>query len=172
MLMSHGRIASVHFRNGTTVNVAKIEGSRAYKAAVRDAIDVSRVGAYGGDDTAPQDHSHENSIAPIPQAVLGTRALRDHLPPWLGDKLATPDATQAAFQAMLHILRAAMESYLDINIHKASIALPFSDQRFHQMTHLGSIRRFGSAAAISFSTANRYLSVPYPKRQLLPGRRD
>lgn len=125
MLTNHERTASVRFRNCTTINVAKIEGSRAYKAAVRDAIDFSRVDAFEGDDTAPQDYPLDTNITPIPQTVLGTRSLRDHLPPWLGGKPATPDATQAAFQAMLHVLSAAMESYLDVNIHNASIAPPF-----------------------------------------------
>ena len=111
-------IASIYFSNGSTVNLATIEGGSAYKQVMRasDSIELH-------DGIAQQltldDHL---KVAPIvAQMPLGLQSLRDYLPPWLGGH----DSRTEALSRMLKALKVATESYLEAPLSDAEVIVPF-----------------------------------------------
>lgn len=67
---------------------------------MRNAAHISpRSESQDGSDTIPKAQpSHHTTPEQLPQAVLGARSLRDHLPPWLGGRPVAPDPTELAFE--------------------------------------------------------------------------
>ena len=105
----------MHFHNGTTVDVAKVEGSPAYKHIIRLAGDASQA----PDPGIP--YSADRNGRDMTQTILDSLGLRDHLPPWLG---GLDEPTQAV-AAMLKSLKTATEAYVDVPETDANVALPF-----------------------------------------------
>ena len=145
-------VASVHFQNGSTVIIAKIEGTPNYKTAMKEAphihalnaapltdshavVDPDHCDCYRAYDRVPQNCSAvQNLLKPIqeyfPQADAGVqycfKALQGHLPPWLGGH--SPQVLDASTQSladMLRVLKFATETHLGAEISNATISVPF-----------------------------------------------
>lgn len=108
--------ASIHFSNGTAVDIAKVEGSPAYKQLMR-TTDV----LYNAATTprSASDASLHNSGAT--QGRLRPQSYRDYLPPWLGGH----DYRLQPLPSMLRALKVATESYLESPLSDAEVVVPF-----------------------------------------------
>ena len=110
--------ASVYFSNGSTINVAKIEGGPAYKQVMRasDSMELH-------DDIAQQLTLNDplKAAAIVAQIPLDLHSLRDYLPPWLGGH----DARTEALLRMLKALKMATESYLEAPLSDSEVVVPF-----------------------------------------------
>lgn len=96
-------VASIYLPEGVNVNVAKIEGSPAYKQVMR------KRGA------------NKDSVINNIQTSLSVQSLREYLPPWLGGH----DYSHETLSWMLKALKAASESYLEVPVPTAEITTPF-----------------------------------------------
>ena len=109
-------IASIHYSNGTAVDIAKVKESSAYKQLMR-TTDV----LY--DDTTPPTSPSDASLlnSGASQGRLKLQSYRDYLPPWLGGH-------QTRFQplpSMLRALKVVTESYLEKPLSDAEVVVPF-----------------------------------------------
>jgi len=104
----------VYYENGTTVGVAKIEGSPAYKELM-----------HAQHWLTPNEFPIGNPSQQMP--ILPHVTIPDpgceHLPYWLRDQCSLDKSTTTISQ-MLRGLKAATESYLDEDISYVSIATP------------------------------------------------
>lgn len=110
--------ASVYFLNGTTVNLATIEGGSAYKQVMwaSDTIELH--------NELAQQLTLKDSLKAAPvvaQIPLERQSLRDYLPPWLGGH----DFRTEALSRMLKALKVATESYLEAPLSDAEVVVPF-----------------------------------------------
>jgi hypothetical protein len=113
----HYSVTSVHYRNGTTLDVAKIQGGPAYQDFMRIALPYDK-------------HEKTESVATEPlldirpsqlQNLLQISHLRDQLPMWLGGR----DSRVIPISRMLKALKVATESYMEGSISNAAVTLPF-----------------------------------------------
>lgn len=113
-------IASIHFSNGSAVDVAKIEGGPAYKQMMRatGVLDTERATAHC---TSLNDDAWRQPGTGAAQAALRLQSLRDHLPPWLGGN----DPGTQSLSGMLKALKTATESYLQASLSTAEVVVPF-----------------------------------------------
>ncbi|KAL1583672.1 hypothetical protein WHR41_07792 [Cladosporium halotolerans] len=127
LAIDHG-VASVHFRNGSTVNIAKVEGPEAYRIAMEVAVHIPSYAQINLTDAASLSAPSCSyaRLVPQPEARLAVQSLRDRLPPWLGGKKPdAPDAAAQALERMLRVLKIATESYLETDIRNAIVATPY-----------------------------------------------
>jgi hypothetical protein len=145
-------VASVYFRNGSVVNVAKIEGTPNYKTTMKAAAHVhANIAASLTDSNAVVDsdscdcyrafhHVPRYSFRMryylmliyeyFPRATVGMQhyfeVMKSHLPTGMGGPEAKKlDASTQSLADMLRVLRFATEAYLGTEIPNASISVPF-----------------------------------------------
>jgi hypothetical protein len=112
-------VTSVYFQNGSSFDIAKIEGSPSYKHLMRAAIpsDQTQLGKLY--DAAYS--SNSASYFELLQTVLVPQSLRLHRQTWLGGR----DERVQALAGMIKALKVAAESYLEAPVCTGVIALPF-----------------------------------------------
>ncbi|KAI9754938.1 MAG: hypothetical protein M4579_004474 [Chaenotheca gracillima] len=114
-------VASIHYENGSTVDIAKIEAGPAYKQMMRAT----------GAEVAWLNEEYRSSIQAA-QGPLGLQSIRDYLPPWLGGN----DTSTQILSRMLKALKTATESYLEAPLLDAEVAVPFpAPQAFFDTVH-------------------------------------
>ena len=109
-------VASVHFGDGSSVDIAKIEGGPAYKQTMRIAT-ISGSSAL----THQQLLGTSEQSSMTSQIPIGVQSFRNFLPPWLGGRDAR---TQSLFR-MLDALKTASKSYLEAPLMTAVVITPF-----------------------------------------------
>ncbi|KAL8723922.1 MAG: hypothetical protein Q9166_008220, partial [cf. Caloplaca sp. 2 TL-2023] len=107
-------VASIYFSNGSSVDLAKIEGGPAYKRMMRTA---------GSSTEATVRHPTliDAFLHPRTQLSLALESLRNHLPPWIRPN----DTTALPLSRMLQALRTASESYLETPLAGVEVVVPF-----------------------------------------------
>ena len=114
----HHSTASIYFSNGSTFDIAKIEGGSAYKQIMR-ASDSIRF--YDGIPQQSKLDKSSKAALVVAQIRLGLQSLRDYLPPWLGGQ----DSRTEALSRMLKALKVATESFLETQLSDAEVVFPF-----------------------------------------------
>lgn len=109
------RTCSIYFANGSTVDVAKIEGSTRYKYVMRHIQATDRTHHPGKPSTRNPFLSRLHHDLPFPSL------LRSALNRW---QHRSPDAT--AIGDMLLALKTAAESYLGVPVPTADLVIPMS----------------------------------------------
>ncbi|KAL8804291.1 MAG: hypothetical protein Q9182_002656 [Xanthomendoza sp. 2 TL-2023] len=110
-------IASIYSSDGSSVNVAKIEGVPAYRQMMRATALLNDRATTG---YTLHDYALDQGTWAT-QATLGLQSLRNFLPPWLGgDDGCIPPLIQ-----MLKALKTASESYLQSPLPAAEVVVPF-----------------------------------------------
>ena len=112
--------ASIYFENGTTVDIAKIEGGAAYRQAMCIA-DTSR---DDDDDDYPRMVFNWPLKKPsgVAQMLMGIQFLRDYIPSWPG----VLDVRTQALSRMIIALKTASASYLEQSFSKVVVVTPFA----------------------------------------------
>jgi hypothetical protein len=145
-------VASVYFQNGTTVNVAKIEGTPNYKTTMKAAPHIhARTAAPSTDSNVIADSDQCNcyidciydlDIIPrmqwffepmgeyFPQASSGLQhyllVMQEYLPSWMGGPQPEfLDASTQSLADMISVLKFATETYLGTEVSNATLAMPF-----------------------------------------------
>ncbi|KAM0700452.1 hypothetical protein Q7P35_012173 [Cladosporium inversicolor] len=176
-------VASVYYRNGSIVNVAKIEGTPNYKTTMKAAahvhanvaasltdsnaiVDSDYCDCYRAWDHVPRHRSSMQYYLTLiqeyfPRAIVGMRhyskMMQAHLPPWMGGpETQTLDASAQSFADMLRVLKFATEAYLGAEIPNAAVSVPFPVGRGR--VHSSSLEARLDAAA---STVKLKLAGPF-----------
>lgn len=145
LINAYHSVVSVHFRDGSTVNIAKIEGTPAYKATMKTAPHLRGFSKVSWDASDADDmklgcsnRSHfehwkrerERAVAEMPHypgMIEYLPSVRRYLPPWLGGLVPEhPDGRTQSLITMLRVLKQATEAYLDTEISNVSVAVPFN----------------------------------------------
>lgn len=118
-------LASVYLENGTTVDIAKVEGGQVYKAAMR--LNDNNIGMINGRTT----YSRSEQIN-FKQSFLDNYI---YSPNRLGGDGNGNNARSRALSLMLKALKTATESYLDSKISNAEVVVPFpaSESYLHDL---------------------------------------
>lgn len=148
-------VASVYFWNGTTVNIAKIEGTPNYKTTMKAAPHIHAERAAPSTDSILDVDSELCSCSvdfigrigvPSMQWLLepmedyfpkaGSRIqyylllMQDYLPSWMGGpQPEILDASTQSLADMLRVLKFATETYLGATVSNATVAMPFPFNR-------------------------------------------
>lgn len=133
----HHSTASIYFSNGSTFNIAKIEGGSAYKHIMR-ASDSIRV--YDGIPQQSRLDKSSKAYLVVAQIRLGLQSLRDYLPPWLGGQ----DSRTEALSRMLKALKVATESFLEAPVSDVEVVAPFEASE----TYLAALRAACSSLSL------------------------
>lgn len=182
-------VASVYYRNGSSVNIAKIEGTPNYKTTMKEAahihandaasltdsnaiVDSDYCDCYRAFNHVPRYSFRTRYYLMVmyeyfPRATLGMQhyfnMIQSHLPPWMGGPEAKIlDASSQSLADMLRVLRFATESYLGTEIPNAAISVPFPVG--NGRVHSSSLEVHLDAAA---SAMNLKLSRPYEAMSFL-----
>jgi hypothetical protein len=131
-------VANVYFSNGSTANIAKIQGNSRYQQMMRTAY-VSENEQTSFSAILPESH----------QPIIGVQSLRDYLPPWLGGKFRPPQP----LVPLINALKTAAETYLEASILTAQYAVSFPVSA-----------NFRENARAAYAT----LSLGTPRRELPP----
>jgi hypothetical protein len=113
-------VASVYFQNGSSFDIAKVEGSPSYKQLMRVAVP-------NFDDTEPGESAdaayvgRSASDLGLSQSTLVPQPLSHYMPTWLGGH----DRDVQVLTGMLKALKVAAEFHLDAPVCTAAAALPF-----------------------------------------------
>lgn len=125
-------VASVHFENGSTVNIAKVEGSPIYKAIMEAAPHIHANTAASLTDSGvivePDRCDCYRAYRNLPETTSGVRfqSMQEYLPPWMGGPEADkPDDSTQSLTDMLRVLTFATETYQGTDISNATVSVPF-----------------------------------------------
>lgn len=142
-------VASIYFSNGTSVNIAKIEGGPSYKQMMRansvfqhttplriSFDDASDLGTADLQVLPNTQHLHHY----LPSWLGGNVQLHQYLSPWFG----AHEAHTQALSGMLKALNTAIESHLEIRSSTVEVVFPFPVSN----SHLDTIR--SACASLSF----------------------
>lgn len=146
----------MYFQNGTTVNIAKIEGTPDYKATMKAAPHMhEKIAASLTDSNVIGDsdicscyvsyiwspdiiRSMQWLFEPMeeyfPQVSYGIQhyllAMQEYLPPWMGGpQPEVLDASTQSLADMLRVLKFATETYLGTTVSNATVTMPFPFNR-------------------------------------------
>jgi hypothetical protein len=174
-------VASVYFQNGSTVNIAKIEGTTDYKTTMQAAPHIHATEAASRTDPGVvfadhcdcyQDYEHAPEIVsgmhmylkPIPalfsQATSVVqyylKIIQGHLPSWMGGTESQAlDVSTQSLADMLRVLKFATETYLGTDISNATVVVPFPVGRGRVDSSL-----LGTRLDAAASTLDLKLSMP------------
>jgi hypothetical protein len=181
-------VASVYYRNGSIVNIAKIEGTPNYKTAMKEAAHIhANVAASLTDNNAIVDpdycdcyrafnHGPRHSFRVryylmlmyeyFPRATVGMQhyfnMIQSHLPPWMGGPEAQIlDASTQSLADMLRVLMFATEAYLGTEIPNAAISVPFpvGNGRVHNSSL--EVRLDAAASAVKLKLSRPYEAMSF-----------
>jgi hypothetical protein len=137
-MLRSNRVTSVYFQNGSSFDVAKIEGSPSYKHLMRAAIPC--------DDTElgerPDAHDGDSaSYLEVLQTTLLPQSLRRRRRTWLGGR----DQRVQTLAGMMKALKVAAESYLESSVCTGLLDLPlqFSEPYYQVLRKASNVNSLG-----------------------------
>ena len=110
-------VASVYFPSGSSVDIAKIEGSSSYKSTMR----ADGVSQYSTELCGSLSQTASDSAMGATQMPFALSSLGDYLPP----QIRTSNHRVETLTGMLRALKTATESYLETTVSPAEVVFPF-----------------------------------------------